>query len=95
MPDDEEELPVYRYRVGAYWGMYGEVEVEATSEAEARDIAGDMDLDCFNGEYSDGSFEVQDADIIETDEERAKRIAKEAKEDAAREARLANPPGED
>ena len=45
------------YKIGVVWQMYGHVEVEANSLAEAINEAQDAPLPD-NGEYIEGSFEV-------------------------------------
>ena len=45
------------YKIGVVWQMYGYVEVEADSKAEAIRKAEDAPLPD-NGEYIEGSFEV-------------------------------------
>jgi hypothetical protein len=47
------------YRIACTWEMVGEVEVEASSLEEAMQKAYD-ETDIPDGEYSDGSFEVNE-----------------------------------
>ena len=47
------------YKIGVVWQMYGNVEVEANSLAEAIHIVHSTDVPLpDNGEYIEGSFEV-------------------------------------
>ena len=47
------------YKIGLIWQMYGSVEVEANSLAEAIHIVHSTDVPLpENGEYIEGSFEV-------------------------------------
>ena len=53
-------LPTMKtYKIGVVWQMYGSVEVEANSLAEAIHIVHSRDVPLpENGEYIEGSFEV-------------------------------------
>lgn len=57
-----------KYVVPVYWTVCGTVEVEASSKAEAYSAAYDAPLPD-NGEYVDGSFEVDEAFITDDDDE--------------------------
>lgn len=52
------------YKIGVVWQVYGYVEVEADSLTEAVLIAEDAPLPD-NGEYIEGSFEVDHDGLVE------------------------------
>ena len=57
------------YKIGLIWQMYGYVEVEANSLAEAIHIVHSTDVPLpENGEYIEGSFEVDYSAVEVSDE---------------------------
>ena len=58
------------YRVPVVWQMYGFVEVEADSLTEAKRKAIDAPLP--EGDYLEGSFEIDDSGFVFVDEEQLK-----------------------
>jgi len=56
------------YKIPVVWQMYGYVEVEAESMVEATLVAMDAPLPD-NGDYVDGSFEVDEAGIVDVVED--------------------------
>lgn len=64
-----------RYKVWAQWAIGGFIEIEASDRDEAVYVAHDLDLEDFEGEYIDDSFEIPDCvEVLDPVKKRRKDI---------------------